>query len=228
MRNDSVGRIFSHNELYFASPEKFNDPFDCKNNVSVKGVTREDLERHYRNVYKARQPSIPEPAFVDKQVELALRDPNFQEKINNAGSAANEESKKLGILCLSKPHRDILLWSHYANKHQGIALQFDEDGLSKWISESHGWLEKVDYKDNMPTLKELNMARYELLKPESNPLEIAKLLVLRKATHWEYEGEYRAIMFPENKDQITYGYYNFPSEIFTGVILESIPIFVEI
>jgi hypothetical protein len=31
---------------------------------------------------------------------------------------------QIGILCLCKDHRNILMWSHYANEHRGFVVAF--------------------------------------------------------------------------------------------------------
>lgn len=41
-----VERIFLSNELYFAPPSKFNDPFDCKLLPSLQ-TTKEKLEENF-------------------------------------------------------------------------------------------------------------------------------------------------------------------------------------
>src|ERR1051325_180704 len=40
-------------------------------------------------------------------------------------SFKQESNKKTGLLCFSANWRNPVLWSHYANKHQGICLGFD-------------------------------------------------------------------------------------------------------
>lgn len=213
MRDEHVGRIFTHNELYFASPAKFNDPFDCKISVSIEGCTDEDMKRGHRRLNDFL------PRYKGYEWGPASKDKTLQQKISVAESV-DEGYAKLGMLCLSKPNDDILLWSHYADGHRGIALEFDEEGLRKWIDDLNGWLKPIDYTDNKPTIKEFNEAMWGLR------WSLLKLFLLRKAAHWKYEGEYRAIMFPkerpkkyEDENQITYGYYKFPSEILTGIIL---------
>jgi len=63
-RDDRVGRIFTHNELYFASPSLFNDPFDCKVNVSIEDATQVDFELYYKNLNK--EPGISESEHAAK------------------------------------------------------------------------------------------------------------------------------------------------------------------
>ena len=44
---DRIERIFSHGEIYFPSPLKFNDPFDCKPNFSFN-ASNAAIERYIK------------------------------------------------------------------------------------------------------------------------------------------------------------------------------------
>lgn len=39
----------------------------------------------------------------------------------------NDLAKRTGILCFSRHWKNLLLWSHYADRHRGIALEFEID-----------------------------------------------------------------------------------------------------
>jgi hypothetical protein len=47
-------------------------------------------------------------------------------------------SRDTGLLCFSESWDHLLMWSHYANKHQGICLGFDVD--DKFVA-------RVEYSD---------------------------------------------------------------------------------
>ena len=108
----------------------------------------------------------------------------------------------MGILCLSETPDDIIMWSHYADGHKGLVLQFDKDRL-----ESYGYCKKVEYYKDYPTLRDLNESK---LSNEG----MTKLFLLRKANHWSYEAEWRMIINIINGQRIV----KFPKEILIGVI----------
>lgn len=100
--------------------------------------------------------------------------------------------KKLGIACLSGEAADhVLMFSHYADRHRGIALVFDvvHDGpigdLS-FLGLGH-WVDYVDH-DRLPDLASChNSSR-------------AHEVILTKWKKWEYENEYRVFADLEECD----------------------------
>ena len=88
-----------------------------------------------------------------------------------------EQSKKTGLLCFSKTWSNPVLWSHYADRHQGICLGFDvPDSLAK----------SVTYRK---TPLRFNRKRY--LTDGTFAQEFAELLVSTKFDDWQYEDEVR-------------------------------------
>ena len=113
---------------YFASPNSFNDPFDCRPNFTLSGP--EPAVREYLYGEFARQaPHLPE---IERKAEVdaILRDPSRDPRIpdNNNLLAASYDflfAAQVGVLCLSELHDDILMWSHYADCHRGICLVYE-------------------------------------------------------------------------------------------------------
>jgi hypothetical protein len=89
----------------------------------------------------------------------------------------DKTAKTQGIICFSKRWINPLLWSHYADKHNGIALGFD-------ISEN--LLYKVKYR------KERLLCRWDGI-PQDKKLgeSFMKKLIKTKFSSWEYEEEFR-------------------------------------
>lgn len=103
-------------------------------------------------------------------------------------------SKKFGLLCFSKKWREPLLWSHYADKHKGIALGFeiqDPTLIDVEYSESP-FREQIDLTDDPK-------------KDEKLLLKLAKL----KYKKWEYESESRMLIEIERCTFIA-GHYFIP------------------
>ena len=100
---------------------------------------------------------------------------NLQDKKFRDGVRAwkKQRNTEIGIICLSSKWKHPLLWSHYADKHKGIAIGFDvpDDGPFR----------RVKYRRNR-----LQAAQGHL--PGDADLD---RLLLTKFTAWEYETEYR-------------------------------------
>jgi hypothetical protein len=80
------------------------------------------------------------------------------------------------ILCLSSKPDSVLMWSHYADKHRGLCLEFGTD------NEEFSGAYKIEYCDKYPALN---------LTDDS--LEHNLLALVTKSAIWSYEDEYRVI-----------------------------------
>lgn len=170
--------------VYFQTPNKFNDPFDCKTSFHYGRATDSAWQRHYTNAIRTQNPRKSEQE-IRALVESAMKhefhkEPTFREnELMRFQAVLSNSVKKLGILCMSEINDDILMWSHYSDGHRGICLQFDKKQLQKYF-----YVEKVQYRSPYPTFKEF------LDLVDNNQLH--KLLMF-KSDHWEYECEWRAI-----------------------------------
>jgi hypothetical protein len=94
------------------------------------------------------------------------------------------------IICFSSEETDemeqILLWSHYTDKHCGIRFHFD----TELLVESDDKLEKINYSLVRPTFD-------STLEPTSIQFQNQLMESFRtKSKVWEYEKEYRLFVFP--------------------------------
>lgn len=118
-----------------------------------------------------------------------------------------ELGSKNGVLCFSRSWSNPVLWSHYADKHKGIALGFEIPH-----SPESPILMEVCYVDSPPrhTVEEL-LAWGE---PEM------QRLLTTKFTHWKYEDEVRVFVSLEEKEADGRYYFTFSDNlILTNVIL---------
>ena len=110
---------------------------------------------------------------------------NLQDGEFRAGVRAwkKQRNAEIGIICLSWNWKHPLLWSHYADKHKGIAIGFDvpDDGPFR----------RVRYQRN------------RLQAPQAHWPGDADLerLLLTKSTAWEYETEYRRFCWLDESNQ---------------------------
>ncbi|MBJ6799739.1 DUF2971 domain-containing protein [Geomonas propionica] len=179
-----------HSEFYFASPQEFNDPYDCKNMFSFEGTTDNDWRLFLNRFLEVNRPELTAKERK-QQIDLVLQggEHRSREKVAEQfdvwGKILEKQSSELGILCLSKTHTDILMWSHYANNHKGYCLEFDANKLRELF-----FCGEVVYKDNYPRFSEFVRA---------NLNGIAQTFTLTKSKHWKYEQEYRLIVQPNGR-----------------------------
>lgn len=103
-----------------------------------------------------------------------------------------EMNKKIGLLCFSRDWKNPLLWSHYADRHNGIALELEiSSELIKEVIYSNERLTEIK-----------KVYRYEKFTDN----DIYKLLTT-KFEAWKYEEEMR--IFVQLSDCIKEGRYYF-------------------
>lgn len=192
-------RIFTHQEIYFASPTQLNDPFDCIP-ILEASESKEDRIAFLNQVLGTRFPNIS----PEKHKELVL------EGLNNGDVFKRENLEKVyfsilkdyGIYCLSEINNDILMWSHYANSHTGICIEFDAS-----IEETLFWYAfKIRYKENIPIVDPMIF--------DEDDIFLKSLAI--KSNHWQYEQERRVIKM---KDDGGFGIYYFKPSLLKAIIL---------
>ena len=192
-------RIFTHNELYFASVDQFNDPFDCKFDYSFDASV-EDAKKYLRRVVKRIRPNWNRKergAWIAERLKmLKEEDSKFME---NLKQSIPQMLSEMGIYSLSRVPDDILMWSHYANCHQGFCIKFFDDEKDQFIARA----QEISYSDEYPIVNPI----------KDDDLARLRKTLLRKAKHWEYEKEWRIIDYEKGP-----GVKHFPPHLLVGVI----------
>ena len=205
--------IIQDSELYYATPNTFNDPFDCNIKLNVKDSTEEEWIRYLDELivqypeHKHKLPSIKQEKAWE-QLE-GIGDATFK--------SIYEESS---VLCLSKRPDSIPMFSYYADDHYGIAieLQFNDFNIPCGIScgsssdPSSLYERKIVFHDveYQPNLPELNFHRLR------NSPQYVKSLIFTKFDCWKHEDEYRIL-----RRNIASGSVSFPKQILTRIIFGS-------
>lgn len=176
---DYTDRVFLHRELHFAGPAAFNDPFDCRVSYSTESSETAFAElakapdSWLGRVISARYPSLPFEIAVSRA---------FRER----DSLVNEQSKaaldayvaSTGICCFAESNDNLLMWSHYADKHTGICLEFSTANSQLFLA-----ARPVVYTNDCPAFECFN----------HDHADIAQRALFRKAPGWEYEKEWRLL-----------------------------------
>lgn len=158
--NENTIRTLINNELYFSSPHDYNDPFECLFNIDIpKGSKAASMAKYeFKDNIDSNQNDILE------EIEKSLNDGILS---------------KIGIACFSESNDDILMWSHYANYHKGICLEFD---WKPFVDFFQG--KKVKYNPELPTV----------IYSDNDPTEEIIKAMFSKLDHWDYEDEVRSVI----------------------------------
>lgn len=175
--------------LTFQSPLNFNDPYDSLANMefdkSQIDIVKDSIHNEnliFKELSGTEGFKYVDPNYVDNIAE------NFKEKTLKS---FQKLSGGFRICCFSERSDSILMWSHYANYHKGICIEYDFDKLNE------------QYKNTM--LKEIfDISIFNELYPivysEKFPIikeKITKESVMKAFTtkyiDWKYECEWRMI-----------------------------------
>lgn len=121
--NKNFWKLLKHQQLYFANPSEFNDPFDCRLRLNWK-CDPEEINKWLRKYVGNRAEEL---INYFKQNEY---DPKV---ISEFQEPLLEQMGKTFILSLSEINDNILMWSHYANYHKGVCLGFKTKKLNNMV-----------------------------------------------------------------------------------------------
>lgn len=187
--NENTEKIFIEHTLWFEHPNKFNDPFDCWTNI--QSVDYEGISKIIEQIQM--------PDALRNLCEQGI--PQYTKEMHKNG--IDIVFNRIGICCFSKKCNQILMWSHYADYHKGICLQFDilED------PSFFNFIFPVTYVDAMPEFH--------------YPTDFINMLdktIKPKSDLWKYEEEVRVVKtnreIKENNGQT----FRFHPEALTKVI----------
>ena len=102
-------------------------------------------------------------------------------------------SKSYGVLCFSESWKNPVLWTHYADNHQGICLGFDLDESVP--------LKKVAYQSDLLDGRGLSERSHD------EKLAFVKKAYSTKFVDWSYEAEQRAFCDLDEPDASTGKYF---------------------
>lgn len=191
-------RIFKNNEIYFAMPKDFNDPFDSVRRF-VYPTSPTERERFLKAWARLSLPHLPSEV-ADLQVRGSVREGDdipHMEKI--CGEITYEMQQSNAVFCMTEKKDNILMWAHYAGQHTGFCLEFRTD---------HPFFSRVG-----PVIYCRYLPKQDLVEFLTEDIRDLPLYLVTKAEDWAYEKEWRLADPGSNPGQRQY-----PSESLTGVI----------
>ncbi len=177
----ALEEIILKQSLKFSNPVTFNDPFDCNENLLKINLDREKVASTFNSLeYKVSRKQRRE----------------MEKKLNNRNTISNilkKKKKEYKISCFSKKYDEILMWSHYADKHNGICVGFDfpHEYPEKFILSTVKYLDKIKALDG-----------------ETDTNKIILYWLTTKSERWCYEEEVRAITKSKNKSDFEFVNYD--------------------
>lgn len=197
---DLCKKIVKDQTIKFSVPLDFNDPFDCD-------VDLVDFDFKGKIDFRVSQEiETLKIQFKDnKRFNENATDPLFWQKVYKGGQI--EKVRSCRVSCFSLQNDIVLMWSHYADKHNGVCLEFDNTLENRF----------VNLTNNEISEGEVGYEAHERINyvSEDRHYSIYKLF-LNKSESWSHEKEYRMILI-NNKPEIQKFHSLFLSSIYFGV-----------
>ncbi len=220
---------FKNDTLYFSPISTLNDPFECDT-----VLPRNQIEKSlYKEIIKKMEPMLM-PGFklpIDNiktsedlinKIMSGLIKPiedrsGIEDLIKYTQQAIYQKEHEIPreiseisdeiyrVCCFSTIEDSILMWSHYADNHEGFCVGYNFREIKNDLTEL---MLPVRYND-----KPLDITN--LFAPDLNRSLLINALT-RKSKQWSYENEWRLIVLSKNKDNGQLEKVPVPKKIFLG------------
>jgi len=175
--NDDLFKAISDSYIWFCSHKDFNDPFDCQHQVDVT-ASQKEIEAYLRFAYSSTGKTISRANLRQQVRDFTKHPEKLHKSINNSLERVISD-QYLG--CFSMIYDNLLLWSHYTEKHTGVCLCY---GLP--VVASNDFIPvKVEYSPDYPYLN--------YIKTFKDRSKLAIDTLGRKSNDWLYEQELRIV-----------------------------------
>ncbi|MCP4252083.1 MAG: DUF2971 domain-containing protein [Candidatus Scalindua sp.] len=206
-----------HDQLHFADPGAFNDPLDCQPTVEsdsdrdtlrllLTELVRRRIEAEAISSLKsaklkgkkaaAHAKRLGEQAARSELANIAYHATNPEYEVSTKEAECllltNDIQRELqkqydrGVCCFSAAVGNPLLWSHYGDQHRGLCIGYGLDRVPR------PKLQKVVYGGSRTVATSL--IAQALLKNDPKAQELLdRDVLLRKASPWRYEREWRLL-----------------------------------
>ncbi len=129
-------RCLTENELYFAEPAEINDPFDFRIFLDFSFLDNEQKKRDYfTKAFEKIDNAEILAQFKDYETAMEFNINAITEHPEKAQIYFNNfylnKLNMFRILSFSTICDNILMWSHYADNHQGFCIGFDPNSFKK-------------------------------------------------------------------------------------------------
>lgn len=189
--------------IHCSDPSNLNDPWDCKPAFDPQALDDPTvLEREI--AWRLEHPA--------KELWAAQMRADPQARIdfmNGASKSIEEMLAQRRIYCLTPKADNILMWSHYADNHRGLCLEFSVSDNPLFSKAA-----QVVYREDYPHWAPCNINDKPGLVME---------LILTKSSDWHYEEEYRLVSVQKstlaNFLQLHGDYFRLPNGALKSVIM---------
>lgn len=172
---------FDKDLIYAVTADKFNDPYDTLMKYDTK-----NSESFKKQILSCQNINAEVLEPFCKYIEAVYKKPYIE---------LSDIIKKVStVACFSETIQSVTMWSHYADNHEGFALEYDLRFIPTEGAAKGYYLFPVVYDDRR--FEATDFLSWCIAKGYgmnvNNPDQFAHYkLSLHKSTQWEYEKEWR-------------------------------------
>lgn len=196
--------------LWNALIERYNENAEAAERPKLPTLTKDKLLELTRQLGAKAEVTFGGQAPVELVADESLGAARLNEVLNHYFEKSRQAvDERFGVFSLAEHPDNILLWSHYADEHAGICIEFDLASHPKAFPNTHA----VRYQQESPVIEKrfanvlMNLAGEDRSLDEALLLRLAKRDVdtewtdreirswfLTKSSLWQYEKEWRSIL----------------------------------
>ncbi|MDH2404280.1 DUF2971 domain-containing protein [Bradyrhizobium sp. SSUT18] len=212
MTCDTADAVLRNRSLKWSPASAFNDPFDMQFDLHLD-FDEESLVRKCGRDFKEiifggrdfnpsvglgnvlsrlqvigpRMPTIELDSYIEMAIRMAIK--SVAPDMKSMHTDLRNHFGRYKVLCLSERNDSILMWSHYAANHTGIAIRLAclEETDSSWaVAQPIKYCERMPRFVDEEELRALISGQAELRREA-----IVERTIFTKAEDWRYEREWR-------------------------------------
>lgn len=200
-------RALTEAEIYYAKPNSFNDPLDCDPTIEVD-IGRASLEKllfkmrsrryerdeaaerigylRYMSTEYGDYRSEPKvEAYLSRMLATEIKD-ELDDELGNAG-----------VVSLSETWKSALMWSHYADEHRGICIEYDT------TEQAQPRLAPVNYKAPR-AVSTTDLWAWKMRDDPAAREQVMQTYYYAKSAEWKYEREWRDVREKSGSASVPY------------------------
>jgi hypothetical protein len=184
--------------VWFSTPSKLNDPFDCQLVLEGEAPTKDAFETRKKIAFQRYANRVGKTMLTatfasDCYIGRELTD-EYKNEIYQFKGHVEENLRAVGVFSVSEEHANTTMWSHYGASHTGICIGYFTDKLFP-KNNLKDLIHRVNYKKS----DEIRCNAYELFadcccnQDSETYFNIVNTLMSTKSIDWSYEKEWRFI-----------------------------------
>jgi hypothetical protein len=200
--------IIADLSVYFANPNDFEDPIDCKVPIRYDLLTERDILAYFLYVSKRDFPERSRQQHREYARYWSERTPvrNKTRIMEMQRESMDRYNEHNGILSLTANPGNLQMWKKYAEDHEGFVIGFNPHIMFKFL----GGGSIVQYRPELPIIYPT---------PKHSYIEQTFYQIYFKLDKWGFEEEYRTHIFKPSILKLEDRIVKLPKEAYTEIIL---------